>query len=166
MAKVTGPSWAGSSIYIFFNKNRDLGEKQNSQEWSQPRLLLDKPGYFLWYPSLQPVNTPVDIRNKNTCLRLGQRARLFIKNIRPEKSEYLSEYIIEFNSSAMDEQEIKQRKCKLPRRPIYYLPPPCPLMEIPDLSPEIVKSVQGVVEWFYSQLKNFMFATGMASNCI
>jgi hypothetical protein len=126
IAKVTGPSWAGSSIYIFFNKNRDLGEKQNSQEWSQPRLLLDKPGYFLWYPSLQPVNTPVDIRNKNTCLRLGQRARLFIKNIRPEKSEYLSEYIIEFNSSAMDEQEIKQRKCKLPRRPIYYLPPLSP----------------------------------------
>jgi hypothetical protein len=39
-------------------------------------------------------------------------------------------------------------------------------METTDLSPEIVKSVQGVVEWFYSQLKNFMFATGMASNCI
>jgi hypothetical protein len=99
MGKVTGPSWAGSSIYISFNKNRDLGEAMNSQEWLKPKLLLDKPGYFLWYPSLQPMNTPEDISNKYTCLKLGGRARLFVKNIRPEKSEYLSEYMIEFNST-------------------------------------------------------------------
>ncbi|GAB4031517.1 hypothetical protein GCM10028809_27690 [Spirosoma gilvum] len=96
MAKATGPSWAGSSIYISFNPNKDLGEKLQSQAWTKPTLLLDKPGYFLWYPSLQPMNTPEDIKNKNTCLRLGQRARLFIKNIKPEKSEYMSEHIIEF----------------------------------------------------------------------
>lgn len=96
MGKVVGASWAGSSVHISFNKNQDLGEALQSQEWTKPKLLLDKPGYFLWYPSLQPMNTPEDITNKNTCLRLGQKARLFIKNIKPEKSDYLSEYIIEF----------------------------------------------------------------------
>ena len=97
MGKVTGPSWAGSSVHIAFNKNKDLGEAMHSQEWTKPKLLIDKPGYFLWYPSLQPMNTAEDMANKNTCLKLGQRARLFIKNIKPEKSEYLSEYIIEFS---------------------------------------------------------------------
>src|SRR5687767_2715374 len=97
MGKVTGPSWAGSSVYISFNKNKNLGEGSNSQEWTKPELLLDKPGYFLWYPSLQPMNTPEDIANKHTCLKLGQKARFFVKNIKPEKSEYLSEYIIEFS---------------------------------------------------------------------
>ena len=96
MGKVVGPSWAGSSIYISFNPNRDLGNKADAQAWTMPKLLLDKPGYFLWYPSLQPMNTPEDIAGKNTCLRLGQRARLFVKNIKPEKSEYKSEHIIEF----------------------------------------------------------------------
>jgi len=96
MAKAVGPSWAGSSIYISFNKNPDLGEALQSQEWSKPQLLLDKPGFFLWYPSLQPMNTPDDVVNRYTCLRLGQKARLFVKNIKPEKSEYLSEYVIEF----------------------------------------------------------------------
>ena len=97
MGKVTGPSWAGSSVHISFNKNKDLGAGSNSQEWTKPQLLLDKPGYFLWYPSLQPMNTEEDIANKNTCLKLGKRARFFVKNIKPEKSEYLSEYIIEFS---------------------------------------------------------------------
>jgi len=96
MGKVTGTSWQGSGIYISFNKNKDLGAGNNSQEWTTPKLLLDKPGYILWYPSLQPMNTPEDIEGRHTCLRLGQRARLFVKNILPEKSEYMSEYIIEF----------------------------------------------------------------------
>lgn len=96
MARSTGPSWAGSSIYISFNSHKDLGDALQSQDWTEPKLLLDKPGYFLWYPSLQPMNTPEDITNKHTCLRLGKRARLFVKNIKPEKSEYMSEHIIEF----------------------------------------------------------------------
>jgi hypothetical protein len=96
MGKVTGPSWAGSSIYISFNKNRDLGEALKSQEWTKPQLLLDKPGYFLWYPSLQPMNTPEDVTNRITCVKLGRKARLFVKNIQPERSEYMSEYVIEF----------------------------------------------------------------------
>jgi len=96
MGKVTGPSWAGSSIHISFNMNKDLGEGNNSQEWSKPQLLLDKPGYFLWYPSLQPTDSQEDIDNKNTCLRLGQRARLFVKYLKPYNDKYMSEYIIEF----------------------------------------------------------------------
>jgi hypothetical protein len=96
MGKVTGPSWAGSSIYISFNNNKELGEGDNSQQWSKPQLLLDKPGYFLWYPSLQPMDSQEDINNKNTCLRLGQRARLFVKYLKPYKDKYMSEYIIEF----------------------------------------------------------------------
>ena len=100
MGKVTGPSWAGSSIYISFNKNRDLGTGTNSQEWSKPQLLLDKPGYFLWYPSLQPMDTQEDIENKYTCLRLGQKARLFVKYLKPYNDKYMSEYIIEFDKSS------------------------------------------------------------------
>jgi hypothetical protein len=96
MCQATGPSWAGSSVYIAFNPHRDLGAGQNAIAWSKPRLLLEKPGYFLWYPSLQPMNTPEDITGKNTCLKLGQRARLFVKSIKPEKSDYMSEHIIEF----------------------------------------------------------------------
>lgn len=97
MGKVTGPSWAGSSVHISFNKNKDLSVGSNAQEWSKPVLLFDRPGYFLWYPSLQPTNTPEDIANKNTCLRLGQKARLFIKNIKPERSDYMSMHVIEFS---------------------------------------------------------------------
>jgi len=96
MGKVTGSSWAGGSVHLSFNKNKDLGQGNNAQQWSKPQLLLDKPGYFLWYPSLQPMNTAEDISDKNTCLKLGRKARFFVKNIKPEKSEYLSEYIIEF----------------------------------------------------------------------
>lgn len=96
MGKVTGSSWKGSSVYISFNKNKDLGEGNNSQAWTKPQLLLDKPGFIMWYPSLQPMNTPEDIAQKHTCMRLGKKARLYIKYIKPEKSDYMSEYIIEF----------------------------------------------------------------------
>ncbi len=96
MGKVEGPSWAGDKIYISFNRHKDLGAGNNSQDWTKPQLLWQREGYFLWYPSLQPMNTPEDVANKNTCLRLGKKARLFVKNIRPEKSEYLSQHVIEF----------------------------------------------------------------------
>jgi hypothetical protein len=96
MGKVTGPSWAGSSIHISFNKNKDLGEGDHAQQWSTPQLLLDRPGYFLWYPSLQPMDTKEDIEQKYTCMRLGKKARLFVKFIRPDKSIYASAHIIEF----------------------------------------------------------------------
>ena len=96
MGKVTGPSWAGNSVHISFNPNKDLGIGENSQAWTKPRLLFQREGVFLWYPSLQPMNTAEDIAQKNTSLKLGQRARLFIKNIPQQPNEYMSMHILEF----------------------------------------------------------------------
>jgi len=95
MAKSEGISWKGSSIYISFNKNKDLGEADNAQQWTTPKLLLDKPGHVTWYPSLQPMNNEEDISNKRTCLQLGERARLFYKV--QDSSAYISEYMIQFH---------------------------------------------------------------------
>ena len=99
MAKAEGPSWKGSSIYISFNKNRDLGKSKNSQDWSKPKLLLNKPGHTIWYPSLQPFSNSHDEEEKYTSLKLGRKARLFYKDIKDNKSPYLSEYIVEFELS-------------------------------------------------------------------
>jgi len=97
MARAERPKWGGSSIYISFNRHKDLGEASNSQDWSKPELLLDKPGEVLWYPSLQPTSSEEDIKNKNTCLRMGKTARLYYKYFPKEGGDkYLSEYIIEF----------------------------------------------------------------------
>jgi hypothetical protein len=96
MAKAEGPKWQGGTIYISFNGNRELGEGDNSQQWTRPVKLVDRPGHILWYPSVQPMNTPEDLANKHTSLNLGRRARLFFKDQFEDKSEYLSEFIIEF----------------------------------------------------------------------
>jgi hypothetical protein len=42
------------------------------------------------------MNTPEDIANKTTCLRLGKKARFFVKRLSPAGDEYASEHIIEF----------------------------------------------------------------------
>ncbi|MFM2145251.1 MAG: hypothetical protein RL732_87 [Bacteroidota bacterium] len=97
MGHVTGQSWKGSKIFISFNPNADLSKGDNAQQWTQPRLLLDKPGHIIWYPSLQPMNDPVDIAEKYTCLRLGQQARLFYKDMTPDTAVYVSEYTIRFD---------------------------------------------------------------------
>lgn len=94
MGKVDGQSWVGSSIYISFNYNQDLGAGDNSQAWTTPQLLLDKPGHVVWYPALQPLNSPEDIANKYTSLRLGKKARLFYKY--SDTGKYFSQYLIEF----------------------------------------------------------------------
>lgn len=96
MGKVVGKSWQGSKVYISFNKNKDLSIGKNSQDWTKPQLVFDKPGYILWYPSLQPLNTDEDIKAKRTCLKLGKKARFFVKRIKPGDDEYASEHIIEF----------------------------------------------------------------------
>jgi hypothetical protein len=95
MGKVTGQSWVGSSIYISFNPHADLGQGDNSQAWSTPQLLIDNPGHVVWYPSLQPLNTPEDIANKYTSLKLGKTARLFYKY--SDTGKYFSQYLIEFD---------------------------------------------------------------------
>ncbi|HVM88156.1 MAG TPA: hypothetical protein VMT76_08195 [Puia sp.] len=98
MAKSEGPSWKGSSIYISFNKNENLGIGSNAQQWSTPKLLIDKPGRIIWYPSLQPLNNPEDVSAKNTCLKLGKEARLFYKEQYQDSSYYFSEYRIGFEN--------------------------------------------------------------------
>lgn len=97
MGRVEGQKWVGDKIYISFNKNKDLGAGDNSQQWSKPQLVLQKPGHILWYPSLQPMNTEEDIKAKRTCLRLGKKARLFVKDMEGDNHQYISEYIIEFD---------------------------------------------------------------------
>lgn len=96
MGKVEGRSWEGDKIFISFNKNKDLGIGNNSQQWSKPQLVFQKPGYILWYPSLQPLDTEEDIKERRTSLKLGKRARFFVKRIKPGDDEYASEHIIEF----------------------------------------------------------------------
>ena len=96
MAKAEGPSWKGNSIYISFNKNADLGKGNNSQQWTTPKLLLKRDGHTLWYPSLQPVDSSANPKNKYSSVKLGQKARLFFKDMYGDKSDYISEYAIEF----------------------------------------------------------------------
>ena len=96
MGRVEGKSWQGDKIYISFNKHQNVGEGNNSQDWSTPQLLFQKPGYILWYPSLQPLNEPETLREKYTCVRLGKRARFYVKRIKPGDDSYASEHIIEF----------------------------------------------------------------------
>ena len=96
MGKVVGKSWIGSQVYISFNKNAALTEGANSQAWTTPKLFFEKPGYILWYPSLQPTNSDEDIKEKRTCLKLGKKARFFVKRIKPGDDEYASEHIVEF----------------------------------------------------------------------
>ncbi|MGZ3776228.1 MAG: hypothetical protein ACXVI9_01135 [Mucilaginibacter sp.] len=96
MAKAEGPSWLGNSIYISFNKNRDLGIGNHSQEWSKPELLLSKPAHTIWYPSLQPESAVANGVNKYSSLKLGQRARLFFKDNFGDRGDYISEYTLEF----------------------------------------------------------------------
>jgi len=96
MAKAEGPSWKGSSLYVSFNKNADLGKGNNSQQWTKPILLLDKPGHTIWYPSLQPLNNEANPVNKYSSVKMGQKARLFYKDNDGGKNDYVSEWGVEF----------------------------------------------------------------------
>jgi len=71
MGRVEGQKWIGDKIYISFNKNKDLGVGDHSQQWSKPQLVLQKPGHVLWYPSLQPLNTEEDIKSKKNLFEVG-----------------------------------------------------------------------------------------------
>jgi hypothetical protein len=42
------------------------------------------------------MNTEEDIKAKRTCLRLGKKARLFVKDMEGDNHQYISEYIIDF----------------------------------------------------------------------
>ena len=94
MGRADSTSWQGSRIYISFNSNRELGNGDNAQQWSKPQLLVERPGRIMWYPSLQPLNTPEDVQGKRTSLRLGKEARLFFKIA--DSGIYVSDYRIRF----------------------------------------------------------------------
>lgn len=96
MARAEGPSWKGSNVYISFNTNHSLSGKAG-QEWSTPELLASKPGHTIWYPSLQPIGGTAAVQNKNTCLQVGETARLFYKDNAPDTAMYLSAYTIRFH---------------------------------------------------------------------
>jgi hypothetical protein len=94
MAKSEGPSWKGTSIYMSFNKNKVLDDN-NSQDWSSPKLILNKPGHVIWYPSLQPIGDANATKLKYTSLEMGEQARLFYKD-QTDTAVYISEYAIRF----------------------------------------------------------------------
>ncbi len=96
MGRVDAGYWVGDSVFISFNPHADLGVGANAQDWSTPELLLRREGRTLWYPSLQPLATEEDIAARRTSVRLGRRARLFVKDIVPGADYYGSDYVIEF----------------------------------------------------------------------
>lgn len=99
MGRVDAGFWVGDTVLVSFNPHEDLGTGANSQDWSPPQVLLSRPGHTLWYPSLQPLDTAEDVAERRTCLRLGRRARLWVKDLpldRDTPDRYLSEYVVEF----------------------------------------------------------------------
>mgnify|MGYP000135477485 CR=1 FL=1 len=97
MGRVDGPFWAGDSLYLSINPHRELGEGDASQRWSTPVRIIHRPGHKLWYPSLQPTDSPVDLAAKRTSLRLGREARLWFKDgFGIEGVDYQHIYISDF----------------------------------------------------------------------
>ncbi len=97
--RVDAEFWAGDSVWISFNLHADLGDGDASQRWTPPRELVRKPGHTLWYPSLQPIDTADDVAERHTSLRLGRQARLWVKDLGPSTSRYLSEYLVTFDQA-------------------------------------------------------------------
>jgi hypothetical protein len=95
MGRVDGAFWVGDSLFLSVNPNADLGVGDAAQQWSTPVRIVHRPGHTLWYPSLQPTDTPEDLTAKRTCLRLGGRARLWFKDFEGEGDAYLSDDLVE-----------------------------------------------------------------------
>lgn len=99
MGRVDGPFWVGDSLYLSINTNADLGEGDNAQQWSTPVRIIHRPGHTLWYPALQPTDSPDDLARKRTGSRLGRHARLFFKDMAGDEHVYLSDYLVELDRS-------------------------------------------------------------------
>jgi hypothetical protein len=99
MGRVDGGYWVGDSLFLSVNPHRDLGDGDNSQQWSTPVRIVHRPGHTLWYPSLQPTDDPEDIAGKRTSLRLGRVARLFFKDMAGDDHLYISDFRVEFDRS-------------------------------------------------------------------
>lgn len=95
LGRVDGPFWVGDSLFLSINPNRDLGVGDNSQKWSKPVKIVERPGHTLWYPSLQPDDSPESLRLKRTCLRLGRFSKLWFKDMTKEEHIYLSDFTVE-----------------------------------------------------------------------
>jgi hypothetical protein len=96
MGRVDGSFWVGDSLYLSINTNRDLGAGDAAQQWSDPVRIVHRPGHTLWYPSLQPTDSPEDLAARRTCLRLGAEARLYFKDMDGEQHIYISDYTVTF----------------------------------------------------------------------
>ena len=57
---------------------------------------MHRPGHTLWYPSLQPTDSPEDIAARRTSTRLGRTARLFFKDMAGDDHVYISDYTVTF----------------------------------------------------------------------
>ncbi|WP_439564891.1 hypothetical protein [Microcella sp.] len=101
LGRVDGSFWVGDSLFVSINPHRDLGEGDNAQQWSTPVRIVHRPGHTLWYPSLQPTDSPEDLAAKRTCLRLGREARLFFKDMTPEEHVYISDFRVTFDRAAV-----------------------------------------------------------------
>jgi hypothetical protein len=95
LGRVDGPFWVGDSLFLSINPNRNLGEGDNSQQWSKPVEVVRRPGHTLWYPSLQPDDSPESLEKKRTCLRLGRFSKLWFKDMTKEEHLYLSDFMVE-----------------------------------------------------------------------
>ena len=102
LGRVDGSFWVGDSLFMSINPNRDLGEGDNAQQWSTPVRIVYRPGHVLWYPSLQPTDSPEDLAEKRTCLRLGREARLFFKDMTDAEHVYISDYTVELTRDWSD----------------------------------------------------------------
>lgn len=96
LGRVDGPFWVGGQLFLSINTNKDLGSGDNSQQWSTPVEIVNRPGHILWYPSLQPDDSPESLALKRTCLNLGKYSRLWFKDMTPEEHLYLSDFVVEF----------------------------------------------------------------------
>lgn len=97
LGRVDGPFWVGDSLFLSINPHADLGAGDNAQQWSTPVRIVHRPGATLWYPSLQPMDTPEDLERRRTCVRLGARSRLWFKEMEGDRHEYLSDLIVELH---------------------------------------------------------------------
>jgi hypothetical protein len=95
MGRVDAPYWAGDSVFISFNRHRDLGVGDNAQDWTAPELLLRSPGHSLWYPCLQPTDDEVDVQQRRTSTSVGRRSRLFVKTLSGLHGHYASDFLLE-----------------------------------------------------------------------
>jgi hypothetical protein len=96
LGRVDGPYWVGGQLFLSINVNKDLGSGAASQEWSTPIEIVNRPGHTLWYPSLQPDDSPEALASKRTCLNLGKFSRLWFKDMTKEEHVYLSDFVVEF----------------------------------------------------------------------